>query len=304
MVVGEVGEDRRAELQSGNALLLHADRADFHEAVFAAGFDHVGEQGVEGHGVGGRVGRLAAAGAHVVGNRGEQAAFVAEVAEEVVEQGHGRGLAVGAGDAHEAELAARVAVEGVRGHRHRRSTVFHDDISHIGRRSLPDGRTEIIFRQVCRKTNFRSAFRRRFRRSGGCGRTGISAAERGRFFARAGAALRLFEEDGGGAGFDGLVQVGAAVVAAAVDGNEQRARPDLAGVVGQGRDLDVRIPLDGEDPAMLYDFTQFHFVVSFGTLRFSSSRKQGSMLYSLSMTVRMARAGMPPPWNCLPVGLE
>ena len=28
------------------------------------------------------------------------------------------------------------------------------------------------------------------------------------------------------------------------------------------------------------------------------------MLYSLSMTVRMARAGMPPPWKLLPVGLE
>ncbi len=117
VVVGEVGEDRCAELQTGDALLLHADRAHLHEAVLAAGLDHFGEQGVERHGIGGGVGGLAAARADVVGDGREQAALEAEVAEHVVEEGDGGRLAVRARNAHELEFAARVAVERIRGHR-------------------------------------------------------------------------------------------------------------------------------------------------------------------------------------------
>ena len=52
VVVGEVGEDAGGELQAGDAFLLHADGADFHEAVAAARIDHLREETVDGKRVG------------------------------------------------------------------------------------------------------------------------------------------------------------------------------------------------------------------------------------------------------------
>ena len=60
---------------------------------------------------GGGVDGLAPAGADVVGDGRKQAAGVAQRAEQPVEQGDGRRLAVGAGDADEGELLRRMAVE-------------------------------------------------------------------------------------------------------------------------------------------------------------------------------------------------
>ena len=96
-------------------LLLEADGTDFHEAVFAAFFDHLGKQSVDSEGVGGGVCRLGAAAADEVCYRREQAAAVAEPCEDLVEKGDGSGLAVGARDADEGELLRRVAVEGIGG---------------------------------------------------------------------------------------------------------------------------------------------------------------------------------------------
>ena len=62
---------------------------------------------------------------HAVFDGGEQAGFAAGVGEELVEEGGGGGLAVGAGDAHERQTARGVAVpfrgqqaKGVGGVRH------------------------------------------------------------------------------------------------------------------------------------------------------------------------------------------
>ena len=119
VVVGQVGEDGHAEFQAGDPLLFDADGTDLHEAIGAAGLHHVGEQGVEGHRIGGRIGGLAAPGPDIVGDGGEQAALVAQAAEQVVQQGHGRGLAVRSRDAHEFQFSARMAVVGVRRQRNR-----------------------------------------------------------------------------------------------------------------------------------------------------------------------------------------
>ena len=104
VVVRQVGEDGDLEAEARDAFLLDADRADFHEAVFAAGGDHLCEEGVQRDRVGGRVGGLAAAASDKVGNRGEQAAAISETAEEVIEERDRGGLPVGAGDADEGQL--------------------------------------------------------------------------------------------------------------------------------------------------------------------------------------------------------
>ena len=125
--MGEVGEYPRPELQAVDAVLVDPDRADFHEAVAASGLHHLGQQGVDGHGVGGGVGGLEPARPYVVGYRRQQAAFVAELPEHFVEQGRHGGLAVGAGHSHEAEPAAGVSVEAVRRRGDSGPAVLHPD---------------------------------------------------------------------------------------------------------------------------------------------------------------------------------
>ena len=72
---------------------------------------HLRHEGVDGDGVGGGVGGLAAACAYIVGNGGQQPAFISQPAEKIVEKGDRSGLAVGAGDAYKLESPGRVAVE-------------------------------------------------------------------------------------------------------------------------------------------------------------------------------------------------
>ena len=77
----------------------------------AAGVGHAAQQLVQGDGV-----RRGVLGGHglvvdVVADGGNQSHLVAEVAEQAVEQGGRRGLAVGAGDAHQFQARRRVAIE-------------------------------------------------------------------------------------------------------------------------------------------------------------------------------------------------
>ena len=58
MVVRKVGEDAHAEVQARNAVLLHADGANLHEAILAAGIHHLGQEAVDGNGIGRGVLRL------------------------------------------------------------------------------------------------------------------------------------------------------------------------------------------------------------------------------------------------------
>ena len=113
-------------MQSPRALLHDGMRRTLHETVFAPFVGHLAHHGVQPHGVGRGVGRLDDAFADFVDDRRDQPGLVAQCPHKVVEQCHGRGLAVGAGDAYELQLAARVAVEG-RGHVGQRSRGVGDD---------------------------------------------------------------------------------------------------------------------------------------------------------------------------------
>ena len=142
-------------MQSPDALLHDGVRGDLHEAVFAPGFDHAGHHLVQADGVGGGVGRFDAFGVDAVNDRRDQADLVAQAPEEVVEQGDGGGFAVGARDADQFELTARVAVEcgGHVGHRgvgiryddvaDRRGEVFGQPLADDGCGTGGDGRVDV-----------------------------------------------------------------------------------------------------------------------------------------------------------------
>ena len=101
VVVGDVREDAACEMQPPRALLHDGMRRTLHEAVFAPFVGHLAHHGVQPHGVGRGVGRLDDAFADFVDDRRDQPGLVAQCPHQVVEQCCGRGLAVGAGDAHE-----------------------------------------------------------------------------------------------------------------------------------------------------------------------------------------------------------
>ncbi len=131
VVVGDVGEEGAGEAQPQRALLHEGVRRALHEAVGAAGVDHLAHHGVEADGVGRGVGRGQRAVTHAVDHRRDEARLVAQRLREVVEQRRRGGLAVGARHPDELQLAARVVVEG-RGHAgHRRRGVGHDDVGDL-----------------------------------------------------------------------------------------------------------------------------------------------------------------------------
>ncbi len=130
VVVREVGEDAAREVQAPDAVLHDGVRRALHEAVAAPGIDHLAEQGVEPDGVRRGVRGLGAARAHAVDDRRNEPRLVAQSPEQLVEERGRGGLAVGARNAHQLELAARVAVprRGQVGHRGVR--VLHLDVGH------------------------------------------------------------------------------------------------------------------------------------------------------------------------------
>ena len=111
VVVRDVREDAAREVQAPRAFLYDGVRRTLHETVFAPLVGHLPHHGVQPHGVGCGVRRFDGAVADFVDHRRNQPGLVAQRPHQIVEQRHGRGLAVGAGDAHEFQFAARVAVE-------------------------------------------------------------------------------------------------------------------------------------------------------------------------------------------------
>ena len=135
VVVGDVGEDAAGEVEPPRALLHDGVRRTLHEAEFAPGVGHLAHHGVQTDRVGGRVGRLDLAAVDLVDHRRDQPGLVAQGPHEVVQQRHGRGLAVGSGDAHQFQFAARIAVKRRRHVGHRPRRVFDHDIRDaLGRR--------------------------------------------------------------------------------------------------------------------------------------------------------------------------
>ena len=110
VVAGKVGEYASPECQSGYAVLVCGMRAHLHRGIAASGFDHLCEQTVDGDGVGcGVVGGIGC-GVDIVADRREESGLISHQACHLVDEGRCRGLAVGAGDAHEAQLARGVVI--------------------------------------------------------------------------------------------------------------------------------------------------------------------------------------------------
>ena len=128
VVVGDVGEDAARKVEAPRTFLHDGVRRTLHEAEFAPGVGHLAHHGVQTDRVGGRVGRLDLAAVDFVNDRRDQPGFVAHGPHEIVQQRHGRGFAVGPGDTHQLQLAARIAVECRRHVGHRPRRVFDHDI--------------------------------------------------------------------------------------------------------------------------------------------------------------------------------
>ena len=131
--VRDVREDTPGERQPGDAFLDDAVGTDLHEAVVASAFRHLCQHGIEADGVrrGVRGGKRLVVDS--VDDRGDESRLVTEPAEQVVEQGGGRGLAVGACHAHEFQFVARFAVESGGDGTERGGAVRHDDVCHSGK---------------------------------------------------------------------------------------------------------------------------------------------------------------------------
>ena len=129
VVVGDVGEDATGEIEAPRALLHDGVRRTLHEAEFAPGVGHLAHHGVQADRVGRRVRRPDFAAVDPIDHRRDQPRAVAQRPHQVVEQRGGRRLAVRAGDAHQLQLAARMAVE-CRGHVGQRPGRIAD--AHVG----------------------------------------------------------------------------------------------------------------------------------------------------------------------------
>ena len=110
MVAGEVGEDAAGESQTGYAVLVGGMRADLHGCVGASGVDHAGKQGVDGQRVGGGLRGVDGLGVDIVHHGRQQAGAVAHQPGHLIDEGGSGGLAVGAGDAHQAQPGRRIAI--------------------------------------------------------------------------------------------------------------------------------------------------------------------------------------------------
>ena len=135
MVVGDIAENAARKRQSLNTMLTHRVGTNFHKAVFAARFHHTGEQGVQlqriGCGVRGRHLLIADA----VHDGGEQPRLMSESGEKAVQQRHRGGFSVGAGDADQFQLAARVTEESIGHTSQRHGAVVDPDVADfVGKR--------------------------------------------------------------------------------------------------------------------------------------------------------------------------
>ena len=115
MVVRDVGEHGAVELRPGDALLDNGMGACLHENMGATRVGHVAQQGLQTEGVG----RGVRGGNHAVHDAvlhgANQPGFSVEQSVQLVEQGHGGRLAIGARHSDHLHVMRGVVVEG-RGH--------------------------------------------------------------------------------------------------------------------------------------------------------------------------------------------
>ena len=149
MVVGDVREDAAGELQSADAFLHDGVRRALHEAEFTSGVGHLAHHGIQPDRIGGRMRGLDLTAVDAVDHRRDQSGAVAQGPHQVVEQRHGRGFAVGTGDADQLQFTAREVVESRGQIGHRAGRIAHHHPGHpLGRslgHTLADDRCGTLF---------------------------------------------------------------------------------------------------------------------------------------------------------------
>ena len=148
VVVRDVRKDAAREIEAPRAFLHDGVRRTLHETVCAPGVGHFTHHSVQADRIGRGVGGFDLAAVDLVDHRRDQPGLVAHGPHQIVEQRRGRGLAVGPGDAHEFQLAARVVVE-------RRGHIGH------GPRRVPDENISDALRRI-RRHPFADDCRRAF----------------------------------------------------------------------------------------------------------------------------------------------
>ena len=130
VILREVREADGGELGADQAPLRDRDRRRLHGAGLVAGVDHRAQRALQVGRLGRRQARGLASPADAALDRSDQAARPLRGVQDRREQQRGRGLAVGAGDADDVEVAARMPVERVGQSRHARARVGADDLRH------------------------------------------------------------------------------------------------------------------------------------------------------------------------------
>ena len=130
MVAGDVGERRGREDQSVEPSLVEAVRRRFHRHVADPARGESGEGPLQVDGA--RRRERAGRGAHflpvpVEGTQGADASRARPGIEQMAHQGRRRGLAVGAGDAHQPHPVGRSPVPGLRRNQGRATRIAHQD---------------------------------------------------------------------------------------------------------------------------------------------------------------------------------
>ncbi|MCY1349796.1 hypothetical protein D9M69_360060 [compost metagenome] len=111
MVAGQVGEHRHVEIQRGDTTLLQPVGGDFHGDGASPGLFQAGQGGLYGQRI---RGGMAAAFQLAIEPRtqgADDSAALAQLVEGLGQQLADAGLAVGAGDAHQAQGTTRLAIE-------------------------------------------------------------------------------------------------------------------------------------------------------------------------------------------------
>ncbi len=119
MVLGEVGEDGRGEMDRIGAVERQRVGGDLHHARLVAGVEHLGERALEIDRLRRRAQDLMLNAPDHALHRPQQPGLAAGGLEQRTHQERRRGLAVGPGDADGLEARGRISVEASRDRRHR-----------------------------------------------------------------------------------------------------------------------------------------------------------------------------------------
>ena len=125
VVMGNIGEDATGKFKTCYPLLGQGMRADFHKGILTACIHHFLQQTVQLHrircGMGSPDGFLA----DIIADGGQTARFITECREKPVKEGHGCGLAIGSGYAHQFQPRGGIVIKVGSHHSQRPGTVLY-----------------------------------------------------------------------------------------------------------------------------------------------------------------------------------